>query len=176
MLVLGVAGLVLSLASCTTVTTGDPAVNAREAPAYRTSVSVSLSESAAASSTRESQRQASMTMEAVHSTCEALAGSSSDAIDAVNAYVGAFNKDSADITNTEGPAVDSLKQSAQSVEASITDTLPQDLKDAFTTWVDSANQTAQSITEHAPPSEFNKTIGGLNEARSEALRLCDQTY
>ena len=168
--------LALSVASCTTVTNGDPAVNANEAPAYRTSVSVSLSQSAAASSTRESERQASLTTAAVHSTCEALSGSSSDAIDAVNAYVGAFNKGAGDISATEGPAVDSLKKSAKAVEGSISDALPQDLKDAFAAWVDGANKTAQSITEHAPPGEFNKTIGDLNDARSEALKLCDATY
>ena len=83
---------------CSTVTEGTPTVNGRDAPAYRTSVSASLAESAASSSARESERQASLTTEAVHTACEALSTSSADAIDAVNAYVEAFND------NAGGPA------------------------------------------------------------------------
>lgn len=169
-------GLILTLAGCTTVSDGDAKANGREAPAYRTSVSVSLSQSAASSSARESERQASLTTQAAHTTCEELAGTSSDAIDAVNAYVGAFNQPSGDVAGTEGPAIDSLKTSADAVETSISDILPKELKDAFTAWVDSANTTARAITQHASPSEFNQTIGKLNDARSEALRLCDATY
>lgn len=170
------SGLILTVAGCTTVSDGDAKANGREAPAYRTSVSVSLSQSAASSSTRESERQASLTKQAAHSSCEALSSTSSDAIDAVNAYVGAFNQASGDISGTEGPAIDSLKTSADAVEASITDILPKELKDAFAGWVDGAHTTAKAITQHAPPSEFNQTIGNLNDARSAALRLCDATY
>jgi hypothetical protein len=44
------------IGGCTTVTGGDATVNGIDAPAYRTSVSVSMSESVASSSARESER------------------------------------------------------------------------------------------------------------------------
>ncbi len=176
-LLVGSAAAVLAgVVGCTTVTGGEPAVNAGDAPAYRTSVSVSVSESAASSSARESERQASLTTQAMHDTCETLSTSSADAIDAVNAYVSAFNQGAADVAATEGPAVDALNQSADAVAGSMTAAIPQELTDAFTSWVDGARATAKAISAHAPPGEFNKTIKDLNDTRSNALSLCDATY
>jgi len=169
-------GLAVAVAGCTTVTGGDAMVNGREAPSYRTSVSLSLSQSAASSSARESERQASLTTAAAHTTCEELASTSSDAIDAVNAYVGAFNQPTGDLAGTEGPAIQSLKTSADAVAASMSDILPAELKDAFTAWVDGAKATAKAIADHVSPVQFNQTIGQLNDVRSRALRLCDATY
>ena len=168
--------LALGVAGCTTVTGGDAAVNSSDAPAYRTSMSLSSSQSAASSSARESERQASLTTQAVHTACATLATTSADAIDAVNAYVGAFNQEGGDITTTEGPAVDGLEQSAEAVGGSINDIVPQDLKDAFTAWVDGARQTSDAITKHVGPGDFNQIIRDLNDARENALRLCDATY
>lgn len=168
--------LAVTAVGCTSVTGGDATVNASDAPAYRTSVSVSSSQSVASSSARESERQASLTTQAVHSTCETLATTSSDAIDAVNSYVNAFNREGGDVTTTEGPAIDALEQSADAVDGSITDVVPKELKDAFAAWVDNAHSTADAITSHAPPRQFNEVIGRLNDARSKALRLCDATY
>lgn len=170
------ASLALTAVGCTSVTGGDATVNASDAPAYRTSISVSSSQSVASSSARESERQASLTTQAVHNTCETLATTSSDAIDAVNSYVNAFNREGGDIATTEGPAVDALEQSADAVESSVEDIVPEDLKDAFAAWVDNAHTTADAITSHAPPRQFNQVIGRLNDARSKALRLCDATY
>lgn len=176
LLAAGAAALSMGAAGCTSVTEGDPAVNAGEAPAYRTSVSLSSSQSAASSSARESERQASMTTRAVHETCETLSTTSADAIDAVNAFVKAHNSDSADVATTEGPAVDALNQSADAVQSSISDIVPAEIKDAFEAWVDGARATAEAITSQAPASEFNKAVDDLNSARSDALRLCDATY
>ena len=172
----GAAVVILSVAGCTSVTGGDPTVNAVDAPVYRTSVSLSSSQSVASASARESERQASMTIQAVHATCETLSTTSADAIDAVNAYVGAFNKEGGDLKTTEGPAADALNQSAEAVEGSITEVVPAELKDAFTAWVDGARTAADAINRQATPKEFNKIIDGLNDARSTALRLCDATY
>jgi hypothetical protein len=172
----GAAVLSMGAAGCTTVTGGDPAVNAGEAPAYRTSVSLSSSQSAASSSARESERQASMTTQAVLATCETLATSSAEAIDAVNDYVDAFNAEVADVANTEGPAIDALIQSADAVETSISDIVPGELADAFLGWVAGALNTAEAITNQAPPSEFNAVIAELNDARANALDLCDVMY
>ena len=171
------AGGVCAVAvGCTATTDGDPTANAGEAPAYRTSMSVSSSQSVASSRARESERQAAMTTQAVHNTCETLSTTSADAIDAVNAYVGAFNTDTADTAGTEGPAVDALEQSADAVEKSITDIVPDDMEDAFMQWVDGARATADAITRKASPSEFNEIINDLNAARSDVLALCDATY
>lgn len=161
---------------CTTVTGGDATVNAGDAPAYRTSVSISSSQSAASSSARESERQASMTTQAVHDTCETLSTTSADAIDAVNAYVDAFNAEGGDVLRTEGPAVDGLNQSADAVESSISDIVPDEVRMAFEDWIDGARATADAIIGKASPSEFNKVVGDLNDARSAALELCDATY
>ncbi len=170
------AAIAMGVVGCTTVSDGTARVNAGDAPAYRTSVSVSLSESAASSSARESERQASETTKAMHDTCETLSTTSADAIDAVNTYVGAFNQGGGNTAATEGPAVDALNQSADAVQGSITDAIPADLRQALTDWVDGARATAKAITAQAPADEFNKTIGDLNDTRSNALSLCDATY
>jgi hypothetical protein len=170
------AVVMMTVVGCTTVSDGTATVNAGDAPAYRTSVSVSLSESAASSSARESERQASETTKAMHDTCETLSTTSADAIDAVNAYVDAFNQGAGNVDATEGPAVDALNQSADAVEGSMTDIIPPELKDALTQWVDGARATAKAITGKAPAAEFNQTIGDLNDTRSTALSLCDATY
>jgi len=176
LLAAGVAAVSMGAVACTTVTGGDATVNAGEAPAYRTSVSVSSSQSVASSSARESERQASMTTQAVHDTCETLSTTSADAIDAVNAYVTASNEEGGDVATTEGPAVDGLKQSAEAVESSISDIVPEEVKKAFQAWIDGARATAEAIISQASPSEFNKVVGDLNDSRSSALQLCDATY
>lgn len=176
MLAAGAAVVVAGVSGCSSVTGGDPRVNAVDAPAYRTSVALSSSQAAASASARESERQASMTIQAVHATCETLSTSSADAIDAVNAYVGAFNSEGGDVASTEGPAADALNQSAEAVEGSITEVVPPELKDAFTAWVDGAREAADAIARQASPKEFNQIIDGLNDARSTALELCDATY
>src|SRR5262249_35210687 len=120
---------------CTSVTGGTAAVDAKDAPAYRSSVAVSVSESAATSSARESKRQESLTTEAVHKSCDVLATTSVDAITAINTYVGAFNGGGADAAAKEGPAVDALNKSADLVNGSVSDALSQQLRDALAAWV-----------------------------------------
>lgn len=176
LLAAGAAAVSLSAVGCTSVTGGDAAANTAEAPAYRTSVSLSSSQSASASSARESERQASMTTRAVHDTCETLSTTSADAIDAVNAFVKAHNEDSDRGDMERGPAVDALNQSAEAVQASITDVVPDELKAVFTTWIDGAHATAEAISGKVAAAEFNKAVDDLNQARSDALRLCDATY
>lgn len=176
LLVGGTAVVCMAVVGCTTVTEGDPTANAGDAPAYRTSMSVSSAQSASSSSARESERQASLTTQAVHSTCETLSTTSADAIDAVNAYVRAFNSEGGDTAAAEGPAVDALGQSADAVETSIDEIVPDNVRDVFMAWVNSARATAEAITGKAKPSEFNRAVNDLNGSRSDALRLCDATY
>ncbi|HOB50741.1 MAG TPA: hypothetical protein PKK01_15725 [Mycobacterium sp.] len=170
------ATLTGGLAACTSVTGGQGTVDAADAPAYRTSMSMSSSQAAASSSARESERQASLTTQAMRNSCETLATTSADAIAAVNAYVDAYNGEGGTVASTEGPAIDALDQSAQAVESSLTDVIPPELRDALAGWVDGAYAAAAAIANQASPSEFNTVIKQINDARSTALRMCDATY
>ena len=112
---------------------------------YRASVSASIEESAASSSSRESERQESLTTQAIHSSCEALSTSSVDAITAVNNYVHAFNQTAADAAAKAAPAIDGLNHSADLVAGSVSDTLAPNLRDALNAWVDAARGLATAI-------------------------------
>ncbi|MCW2654019.1 MAG: hypothetical protein JWR32_4995 [Mycobacterium sp.] len=171
------AAVLLVIVGCTSVTGGTAKVDAKDAPAYRTSASISVSESAATSSERESKRQQSMTTQAVHHSCDSLASSSVDAITAVNAYVGAFNNGgSGAASSKEGPAIDSLNHSADLVSGSLTPDLSPQLHDALSGWVDAARAVAGAISSHASPDDFNSAVGRLNDAKTKALNLCDAAY
>jgi len=165
------------IVGCTSVTDGTAVVDAKAAPAYRTSASISLSESAATSSERESKRQVSLTTQAVHHSCDALASSSVDAITAVNAYVGAVNSGgNGQAAAKEGPAIDSLNKSADLVSGSLAPELSPPLHDALAGWVDAARGVAGAISSHASPDDFNATVTRLNDAKTNALNLCDAAY
>ena len=153
-LVMGsLAAFAMVIVGCSTVTDGAAEVDAAEAPVYRASVSASIEESAASSSARESERQASLTTEAIHSSCETLSSSSVDAIDAVNAYVDAFNESAAEAPARARPAIDALNG-----------------------WVDAARGVATAIAGNYGPDEFNAAITRLNDTKTTALNLCDASY
>ena len=171
-----VAALAMVVVGCTNVTEGAAAAPEGEAPLYRASVSASLEESAASSSARESQRQASMTTAAVHTSCEAMSSSSADAIKAVNAYVEQFNTDPGGVSSSAQAAVDALNQSADLVASSVSDTLPPPLRDALTGWVDAARGVATAIAGNYPTDDFNTAIGRLNDSKAAALDRCDAAY
>ena len=177
-LVAGVLATVLMvIVGCTSVTGGTAVVDTGAAPAYRTSVSISLSESAATSSERESKRQVALTTQAVHHSCDALASSSVDAITAVNAFVGAFNNGGSGAAESkEGPAIDALNHTADLVSGSLGPELSPQLRDALTGWADAARAVAGAISSHASPDDFNATVGRLNDAKTQALNMCDAAY
>jgi hypothetical protein len=170
------AGLAMIIVGCSSVTQGTATVNATDTPLYKASVSASIAESAESSSSRESERQASTSTEAVHTSCEALSSSSVDSIAAVNDYVKAFNANSADAQSKAGPAVDSLNHSADLVAQSISDPLTQELKDALNAWVDAARGVATAIAGNYGPDEFNAAVSKLNDVKTHALDLCDAAY
>jgi hypothetical protein len=143
---------------------------------YRASVSASIEESASSSSARESERQASLTTQAIHTSCEALSSSSVDAITAVNNYVDAFNRNAADATAKAQPAVDALNHSADVVAGSLSDALAPNLRDALNAWVDAARGLAAAIAGNYGPDEFNAAITKLNDTKTTALNLCDAAY
>lgn len=104
--------------------------------------------SAATSSIRESQRQQSLTTKAIRTSCDALAATSKDAIDKVNAYVAAFNQ-GRNTGPTEGPAIDALNNSASTVSGSLSAALSAQLGDALNAYVDAARAVANAIGAHA---------------------------
>jgi hypothetical protein len=170
------AAAAMIVVGCSSVTEGKPSVDAADAPVYRASVSASIEESAASSSARESERQESLTKEAVHSSCESLSTSSVDAITAVNAYVDAFNESAADAEARAGPAIDALNHSADLVAGSVSDPLTSELKDAMGAWVDAARGLAVAIAGNYGSDEFNAAITRLNDTKTSALNLCDAAY
>ena len=176
-LVMGIlAAMAMVIVGCNSVTSGTATVDRADAPAYRASVSASIEESAASSSSRESERQESLTTQAIHSSCEALSSSSVDAITAVNNYVDAFNQNAADAGAKAPPAIDALNHSADLVARSVSDTLSPDLRDALNAWVDAARGLATAIAGNYGPDEFNAAITKLNDTKTTALNLCDAAY
>jgi lysophospholipase L1-like esterase len=164
------------IVGCNSVTSGTPTVDRADAPVYRASVSASIEESAASSSSRESERQASLTTQAIHSSCEALSSSSVDAITAVNNYVDAFNQNAADAAAKAPAAIDALNHSADEVARSMSDALAANLRDALNAWVDAARGLAAAIAGNYGPDEFNAAITKLNDTKTTALNLCDAAY
>ena len=170
------AAVAMIIVGCTSATQGTAEIDRADAPVYRASVSASIEESAASSSTRESERQASLSTQAIHSSCEALSSSSVDAITAVNNYVDAFNRNAADAAAKAPPAIDALNHSADLVARSVSDTLTPDLRDALNAWVDAARGLATAIAGNYGPDEFNAAITNLNDTKTTALNLCDAAY
>jgi hypothetical protein len=170
------AALAMIIVGCNSVTSGSPTVDRADAPVYRASVSASIEESAASSSSRESERQASLTKQAIHSSCEALSSSGVDAITAVNNYVDAFNKNAADVTAKAAPAIDQLNHSADLVAGSVSDALAPNLRDALNAWVDAARGLATAIAGNYGADEFNTAISKVNDTKTTALNLCDAAY
>ncbi|MBO0678359.1 hypothetical protein JRC04_12880 [Mycolicibacterium sp. S2-37] len=164
------------IVGCTSVTRGTAEVDRAAAPEYRASVSASIQESIVQSSARESERQASLTTAAIHTSCEDLSSSSVDAINAVNAYVDAFNENAADVNVRAQPAIDALNISADLVSSGISDVLSPELRSALDAWVRAARDVAGTIARDAGPDEFNEAINRLNDSKEVALELCDASY
>lgn len=161
----------MTIVGCTTITEGSPTVDTAMAPAYRASVSASVSASSATSRILESKRQAQLTTRAVVKACEAFANSSKEAIEKVNAFVGAFNR-GGNTSAAEGPAIDALNNSADVVAHSISEPLSQELQDAMNAYVDASREVANVIRAHAPTSEFNRRVDQLNDTKSKTVKAC----
>jgi tellurite resistance protein len=172
----GLAAGAMVIVGCTSITHGTAQIDRADAPVYQASVSASIEESAASSSTRESERQASLTTQAIHTACEALSSSSVDAITAVNNYVDAFNRNASDAGAKAPPAIDALNHSADLVARSVSDTLSPNLRDALNAWVDASRGLATAIAGNYGPDEFNAAITKLNDTKTTALNLCDAAY
>ena len=166
-----VATVLLAVVGCTTVTDGTPGADTAIAPAYRASVSASVSASVATSSKRESQRQQSLTTQAVVKVCESFVTSSKEAVDRVNDFVAAYNR-GGDTSGVEGPAVDALNHSADTVEGDTNGPLSQQLREALNAYDDAARDVAKAIRAHAGTDEFNQRVNQLNDTKTEAVKRC----
>jgi hypothetical protein len=167
--------LLMGIVGCTSVTEGTATPDTKVAPAYRSSVSLSISASSATSSVRESQRQQSLTTKAIHTSCDVFATTSKDAIDKVNNFVGAFNA-GRNTGPTEGPAIAALNDSASAVSGSLSDALSSQLRDALNAYVDAARAVANAIGTHVPTGEFNRRVDQLNDTKTKALKLCVASF
>jgi tellurite resistance protein len=176
-LVMGtLAAMAMIIVGCNSVTSGTATIDRADPPVYRASVSASSEASAASSSVRESERQKSITRQAVHASCDGLSSSSVDAITAVNNYVDAFNKNTDDAAAKAPLAIDALNHSADLVTQSLSDALAPNLRDALNGWVDAAKGLAAAIGGNFEPNEFNAAVTKLNDTKTTALNLCDAAY
>jgi hypothetical protein len=166
-----IATVLIAIVGCTSVTDGSPTADTVIAPAYRESVSVSVSASAATSSVRETQGQLSLTTQAVVRACEAFATTSKDAVDKVNDFVAAYNQ-GRDTTPSEAPAIDTLNHSADLVEGSSGGPLSQDLHHALNAYADAARDLANTIRSHGGMDAFNQRVNQFNDTKTEAVKQC----
>ncbi|UQX13063.1 hypothetical protein M5I08_12070 [Candidatus Mycobacterium methanotrophicum] len=157
----------MAIVGCTSVTDGTPIADTVMAPAYRESVSVSVS----ASSIRESRRQQSLTTQAVIRGCESFAASSKDAVDKVNDFVEAYNQ-GRDTTPAEGPAIDTLNHSADLVTGNSGGPLSADLQHALNAYADAARDLANTIRSHGGMDAFNQRVNQFNDTKTEAVKQC----
>lgn len=163
------AGLAMIVVGCTSITQGTASYDSVEAPDYRASVASSVAVS-------ESERQVAVTKAAVRTSCDALGSSSGAAVEAVNAYVDAYNNDAPDAPSKMGPAVDALNRSADLVSGSLSSPLSPDLTNALNGWVDSSRQLASLLSGGPGPDEFNVSVRNLNAAKTTAGAACDAAF
>jgi hypothetical protein len=166
-----VAAVLIAVVGCTTVTDGSPGADEAIAPAYRASVSVSVSESSVTSSIRESRHQQSLTTQAIFQVCKAFADSSKEAVDRVNDYVAATNQ-GRDTSGTEQPAIDALNHSAETVAGDNKGPISQQLQEALNAYNDAARDVAGAIRAHAGIEQFNQRVNQLNDTKTTAVKLC----
>lgn len=158
---------------CTNMTGGTSTVDTNDARSYRGWVADSLSQSESAASERESSRQESMTAEAVANACEALSGTSVDAVTAINAYVNAVGgRNEAEVAAKAQAAVDTLNRGADVVAATLNSALLPAVRDAFAAWVDATRAVAKAVAERYGQQEFNAEVDKFNQANDSALNTC----
>lgn len=169
------ASIAMVIVGCTRMTDGAAVADQQDAQLYRASISASIDASKSSSATRESERQASLTTQAVHAVCEDMSTSSVDAVNAVNAYVTAANNHG-DVQSKVGPAADALNHSADLVSSGSVDALAPDLRAALNEWVDAARALAAAISSNAAVDTINAATDRSNTAKTNALDRCDKAY
>ena len=153
------------------VTDGTPGADTAIAPAYRESVSASVSASAATSSKQESQRQQSLTTQAVVRVCESFVTSSKEAVDKVNDFVAAYNRGGDTRPSRVPRSMPSITAPTRS-KATAAVRCPSELREALNAYDDAARDVAKAIRAHAGTDEFNQRVNQLNDTKTEAVKLC----
>jgi hypothetical protein len=172
----GLAGIAMIVVGCQSLTDGNPTVDPRDATNYRASVSSASVESSSRSAASESTRQVSITKQAVHTSCEALSITSVNAVDAVNAFVHAVNENEPGQEEKSVAAVDALHASADSVAASLSEPLSDELEGLLNDWIAAARNVADVISQGFEQDQFNAAVDRLNDVKVRALGLCDASY
>jgi hypothetical protein len=170
------AGIAMIVVGCQSLTDGSPTVDPADATTYRASVSSVSAESSSRSAAQESTRQASITTKAVHTACEALSITSVNAVDAVNAFVHAVNENEPGQEEKSVAAVDALHASADSVAASLSEPLSDELEGLLNEWIAAARDVADVISRGFEQDQFNTAVNRLNDVKVRALGLCDASY
>jgi len=170
------AGLAMIVVGCQTLTHGSATIDRSDVPVYRASVSASMEESSLRSAASSSEHQASLTKAAVHTSCDQLSTTSVNAVDAVNAFVVAFNDNAPDVDAKARPAIDALNTSADQVASSLSPPLSDELQNALKAWVDAARNVAGTIGVTFDMDRFNTAINQLNDVKTHALDLCAAAY
>ena len=117
-----------------------------------------------------------MTTQAVHSACEALSITSVNAVDAVNAFVFAFNANAPGQQEKSTAAVESLTVSADSVSTSLSPPLSDELEALMVDWFGSARAAAGVLSRGFELGRFNAAVDHLNDVKTRALGLCNASY
>ena len=153
-----VAAVLIAVVGCTTVTDGHPGVDVAIAPAYRASVSASVSASAATSSIRESQRQQSLTTQAVVKVCESFSTSSKEAVDRVNDFVAAYNQGWQHLRCRAARHRRAQPQRRRGARATATARSLSSLREALNAYNDAARDVANAIRAHFATDQFNQRV------------------
>jgi hypothetical protein len=172
-----VSSALLVVVGCANITEGAPTADRTVAAGYRTSMSVSRSQSASLSSERESTRQASLTAEAVATSCETLSSTSVDVVTAINSYVHAVSTNNpAEVEAKAQAAVDTLNHGADVVEGTLNSALSPQMADELSAWVDATRAVSRAIGERYAQPEFNAEVDKFNTANHNALGNCGGGY
>jgi hypothetical protein len=172
-----VSSALLVVVGCANITEGAPTADRTGAAGYRTSMSVSRSQSASLSSERESTRQASLTAEAVATSCETLSSTSVDVVTAINSYVHAVSTNNpAEVEAKAQAAVDTLNHGADVVGGTLNSALSPQMADELSAWVDATRAVSRAIGERYAQPEFNAEVDKFNTANHNALGNCGGGY
>ena len=165
------AAVAMGVVGCTIVVDGAGTADPSHAGEYRASVSESVSASLETSRIKESQRQQSLTTQAIRGSCVTFASASNDAVDAVNKWVEAFNS-GGNTSGTAGPAVAALNNAASTADSLAGSVASADLRDKFTAYASVARAVADAINTSAGPATYNARKDELNDIRTQTLELC----
>jgi hypothetical protein len=161
-----VATILMVIVGCTTVTDGTPSADPAIAPAYRTSVSESISASSETSRIRATKR-------AADNACVAFIEGAKDALEKLENYIDAYNNNG-NTGSAESDAKDALNHSADLIAGSINDTLSPDLRDSLSAYADAARAVANDLSPDPVASVLNSAIHQFRDAASKAKQTCLQ--